>query len=137
LFLHERNIKAMLRECCQVLSLNRKLRGLKQVNQHGLFVKGQLGTDRVYLEDPETGEYITAVSGELVSPVHAWTGTSIKRTEYVHRPRLRFDLWIIDGSPWTDEAWQAVWTLAQENGIGACRSQGYGKFDLLTFERFE
>ena len=137
LFLHERNIKAMLKECAQVLGFNKKLRGLKQVNQHGLFVKGQLETDRVYLEDPETGEYMTAVSGELVSPVHAWTGSSIKRTEYVQRPILRFDLWVLADSPWTDEAWQRVWMLAQENGIGACRSQGYGKFDLLAFTRTE
>jgi hypothetical protein len=35
------------------------------------------------------------------------------------------------------EWWPDLWTLMEENGIGALRSQGYGKFDVLAWEQID
>lgn len=32
------------------------------------------------------------------------------------------------------DAWPSLWVLAQENGLGALRSQGFGRFDLERWE---
>jgi diketogulonate reductase-like aldo/keto reductase len=34
-----------------------------------------------------------------------------------------------------EEAWQQMWRLAQELGLGANRSQGVGKFNVTRFDR--
>lgn len=33
------------------------------------------------------------------------------------------------------EHWAAIWTFGELNGLGACRSQGYGRFTVTTWEK--
>ena len=36
--------------------------------------------------------------------------------------------------PFTDEQWGLLWTTAQKQGLGATRSQGYGRYVVTKWE---
>jgi len=59
--------------------------------------------------------------------------TAIKRHEYVVNPIIEFDIIMSDRAVQELPAEMLAGTLVHfsEHGLGACRSQGYGKFDIL------
>lgn len=60
--------------------------------------------------------------------------STISRVEVVERPTLTFTVKVRDDFL-PRAAWGRIWQTAEEIGIGAERSQGYGKFDLVEFDR--
>lgn len=61
---------------------------------------------------------------------------SLAYFEYVERPTLAFSVMATrDGVK--PEQWAEVWVHAQENGIGACRSQGFGRFDVVQWDKID
>ena len=135
LFVATRQIKAMLRESATMLGITKKKRGSKQVVQHGLEIKGPDHEQRVYLG-------VTEASGSDEGPIHVMTAqgprTALKRQDYVDAPTLSFAIWVLKTAPQETrhmgetEIVQML-TFAQENGLGASRSQGHGKFDVVEF----
>ncbi len=53
--------------------------------------------------------------------------------EYVEQPALEFTILAVREAL-TREQWADIWVLAQENGFGALRSQGFGRFYLDRWE---
>ena len=53
--------------------------------------------------------------------------------EYVERVVLEFDVLAVRDSISTDQ-WANIWLHAQENGFGALRSQGFGRFYVDRWE---
>jgi hypothetical protein len=54
--------------------------------------------------------------------------------EYVERPTFDLTVRVLrDSIP--GQVWAEVWTYAEENGFGALRSQGFGRFDVVRWER--
>ena len=136
LYIETRQVKAMLRECFTVQRLFVKRRGSKQIYQHGLEIKGAEHPRRIYLDRGEP-------DGCDESPIHVMTPqgprSALKRVDYVKGALLSFELWRYKTIPQEtrhigEEALVAALTLAQENGLGADRSQGQGKFDVVGFE---
>lgn len=131
-------IKAMFKECASLCRLTTEKRGSKQILQHGTFVvKAVDGGDRVHFGK-------TAVDGCDEGPVHVMTAqgprTAIKRVDYVERVDLTFDVWVFGThAAETRHIGESdvieLLRLAQENGLGADRSQGKGTFDVVKFER--
>lgn len=56
--------------------------------------------------------------------------------EYVLRPLLEVEV-IVMRDEITEEQWPMIWLEAQELGVGALRSQGFGRYDLTRWERGE
>jgi hypothetical protein len=56
--------------------------------------------------------------------------------EYVRRGVIEFDVLVTRDSI-KEEWWVDLWTHMEENGLGALRSQGYGKFDLLAWDQVD
>ena len=102
-------------------------------------MKGADHPARVYLGRKEP-------DGQEEGPIHVQTAqgprTAIKRVDYVEDVSLSFEVWTLKKQNNSDaekkrhigkEDLEKMLALAQENGLGADRSQGSGKFDVIEF----
>lgn len=130
------NIKAGLKENWSVLGLRVAVRGSRGALAEGLFVSSANASetterDWIYLGAAPAGVH-TAVSHSVgpKGPV-----SSIKRHEYVVRPKIEFDIQIanvaFNADKISDDELAQTLIHFGEHGLGACRSQGYGKFDVV------
>jgi len=134
------NVKAGLKENWAVLGLRVEVRGSRGALAEGLFVCGPGGgaeSDWIYVADKPDGviESVTHTMGAQ-GPIAA-----IKRNEYVTRPKLTFDVIIANAKSVADKISddEIAQTLVHygEHGLGANRSQGYGRFDVLSVSEVE
>lgn len=56
--------------------------------------------------------------------------------EYADQPRIYFEVAVLDDAIKPDQ-WSRIWRIAQKEGLGALRSQGYGTFKLVRWERID
>jgi hypothetical protein len=156
LFVWARQIKAMFRESATMLKVTTEKRGSKQVIQHGFEIKAMPGTQtsRIAVKD-EGGELLSPSSDRIYlgrtkpdeldeGPIHVQTAqgprNALKRVDYVSRARLAFEVWVFGTAPAEtrhlgQDDIEEMLLFAQENGLGADRSQGQGKFNVLKCER--
>ncbi len=156
LYIEERQVKAMLREAAQTTGLLSKY-GMRDLIAHGMFT-GPNKTGKIHLL--RGGNNIAEEDGFEERALHVMTfrgpRDALKRGMYVEKPRVSFVLKVIKPvfkpKPKTEEAkdpktvkkspqsieeetLHTLFQVAQEIGLGADRSQGEGKFDLVKFER--
>jgi len=138
------NVKAMFKENWSVLGLRVEVRGSRGAMAEGLFVFGvppphvdandPQEKDWIYLGEQPTDVY-TAVS-HTVGP--SGPVSSIKRHEYVERVKLQWDVVIATAKSVnekiSDDELAKTLVHAAEHGLGACRAQGFGRFDILSVE---
>jgi hypothetical protein len=140
LFIPCRNIKACLKQSAQLLGIYKKQRGSKQIMAEGMEVKANEfngRTDRVYLGKK-------APDGTDESAIHVMTAqgprTALRRMDYVTQPEISFEIWVLKTATQEtrhigEEQLVEILTHAQENGLGASRSQGEGKFEVVEFQK--
>jgi len=134
-FIETRQVKAMFRECATVLGITSKKRGSRQILQHAFEIKGDGGGPKIHItaKDEGTDE----------GPIHIMTPkgprSAIKRTDYVGPgSTLFFEIWVLSTAPQEkrhlgESDIRRMLGMAQENGLGANRSQGSGKFNVTNF----
>lgn len=67
--------------------------------------------------------------------VNTWRGTGIQYEEYAENAKINFIIECDhDNEVITPEDWSEVWVRAENLGIGATRSQGFGKFVVTKWE---
>lgn len=139
LFIDTNNIKAMLKQGGSILGIFKKKRGSKQIMCEGMEVKTMKGTSRLHLEREEPDGY-------LEKPIHVMTAqgprTAIKRADYLENIEFSFSIWVLKtAAAETRHVGRAeivrILTFSQENGLGADRSQGAGKFDVVNFQQVQ
>jgi hypothetical protein len=151
LWLPANNIKAGFKENWSVLGKMNDVRGSRKAIAEGVFIfcANSWATppedrDWIYL-GAETAlgindgnPFFTAVSHSVgpKGPV-----SSIKRHEFVVRPLIAFDMYVaqyaaVEEKLSDDDIADALVHFC-EHGLGACRSQGYGKFDLVQVRELE
>jgi hypothetical protein len=137
LFIWSRQVKALFKECASMLRITVEKRGSKQIFQHGFEIKGPDSADRIYLGK-------TKADGNDEGPIHVQTAqgprTAIKRVDYVSNLDLKFEIWVLttaaaENRHVGEKELKHMLTFGQENGLGADRSQGHGKFDVIEFSR--
>lgn len=65
--------------------------------------------------------------------VHTRHGSSIQYQEYVEQ--AVFDFTVVTDYHFGDEEWGMIWTTGQMNGLGASRSQGYGTYKVIRWDK--
>lgn len=138
------NIKAGFKENWSVLGLMKSVIGSRKAIAEGVFIFCADSWDRpteerdwIHLGDAPSGIH-TAVSHSVgpKGPV-----SSIKRHEYVLRPVISFDMYVANFSSveekLSDDDIARALTHFAEHGLGACRSQGFGKFDIVEVRELE
>ncbi len=64
--------------------------------------------------------------------VHTWRGSAIQYEEYVDDAVIVAT--IATDFEFSDEQWGLLWLTGQEQGLGASRSQGYGRYTVTGWE---
>lgn len=130
LYLEQRAVKAMLKESVNVLFAGDRWgptrKGPKSFFAERVFV----GPEKIWLgkSEPDGVElFIGHVSGPQ------GPRSTITYHEYVEEPVLQFRVMVLRDEI-SEKHWPDVWNHAEENGLGALRSQGFGQFDVEQWD---
>ena len=65
--------------------------------------------------------------------VSTWRGTGISYDEYVEDAKIGFT--VVTDHKFTKDQWATIWVIAERNGLGAARSQGFGTFEVTRWDK--
>lgn len=132
LYIEGRQLKAAIKEAASVARAVDKLK-----SRWGATNKGVQGfvAEHVMVLDDRLYLGVTEPSGVLQSfPKNPRTGqTGIQYTEYIEEATIDFT--VVTDHKFADEEWAMLWLTGEQQGIGATRSQGFGKYTVTRWER--
>lgn len=146
LYLESRTVKAMLKESVNILypSATGKWGSVMKTNQKGetketggkmpkSFVAERVfvSPDRLWLGRMEP-DGVEMFIGHVMGP--KGPQSTLTYHEYVEGAVLDMNIMVLRDEV-RAEHWPEIWVHAQENGLGALRSQGFGRFDIEQWER--
>lgn len=133
LYLESRVIKAMLKEVTNILYAGERWGKTKKGPKSFLAERVFVNPGNIYFgkHEPDSVELFI---GHVTGPM----GRSSNLTYYqcMVRPVIEFTVLVLKNEVEASN-WPEMWMLSQENGIGALRSQGYGTFDILRFDKLK
>lgn len=126
LYIEGRQLKAAIKEAANV-------RWPKE--RWGPSRKGTLSffAEHVFVLDDKMHLGVEQASGIAQRFVHTWRGNGIAYEEYVDDVKLTCT--IATDHDFTAEQWALLWLTGEQQGIGATRSQGYGRYSVVRWER--
>lgn len=137
IFLEGRHLKACLKEavsCCVAVDKLPK-RGWGTTN------KGALSFAAEHIIVPELELFISRDGKPLMQAddvdqrfVSTYHGTGIQYEEVV-LPGAELSFTVKTDHEYSTRDWAMIWLTAQQQGLGSSRSQGYGVFELIKWER--
>lgn len=132
LYLESRVIKAMLREAVNIAypwSPENKW-GVTRKGAKSYFVETTfVNPDHISLGVPEPSG-IDLFVGHVSGP--QGPRSTLGYYEYVERATLTLEVIVMHDGVKEDQ-WATIWSLGEEIGLGAMRSQGFGRFDVLAW----
>ena len=134
LIVEGRQVKAMLKEGCSVAFAGGRLLNNGK-NSWGRTSKGIIGfaAEHLCVVEDEISLGVTQPRRINQSFVHTFRGSSIQYEEIVTEPEVHFTL--KTDYEFTEHQWAMIWLTAQEEGLGASRSQGFGRFVVTGWEK--
>lgn len=141
LFYEGRQLKAALKEAVSVAAAVDKLKiqgwGSTRKWIQGFFPEHVFILEqRLHLTTPDEDGKLVPVreaSGILQQFVHTRFGSSIQYQEFV--TQATFDFTVVTDHLFTDRDWENIWTTGEMNGLGASRSQGYGTYRVVKWDK--
>lgn len=133
LYIESRYIKAMLKECVNILYAGDRWGKTKKGPRSFLAERVFPNPDHISLGRMEP-DGVELFIGHTTGP--KGPQSNITYVEYVTGTEIEFTLMVARDAIEV-EHWPEIWVLAQENGIGALRSQGFGRFDIMQWEPVE
>lgn len=130
LFIEGRQMKAAIKEAALVAAGAGKL----PVKGWGKTAKGLKGfvAEHIQVDEDRLPLGVYEPSGIAQRFVQSRFGPSISYEEYVDEVELTFT--VQTDWPFTEEQWAMLWLTGEQQGIGATRSQGYGRYVLKSWE---
>jgi hypothetical protein len=137
LYYEGRQLKAALKEAVSVAVAAGKIKqqGWGQTRKwiSGFFPEHVFIPEKeLYLQD-RSGTYITEPTDVLQQFVHTRFGSSVQYQEYVDD--AQFDFTVVTDHYFSDRDWGMIWTTGEMNGLGASRSQSYGTYQVIKWEK--
>jgi hypothetical protein len=130
LYIESRTVKAMLKENVNILYGAQKFgptrKGAKGYVAERIFVE----EDRLHLGRTEP-DGVELFIGHVTGP--QGPRATLTYYEYCERSELSFTLMSLQDCI-TPAQWEQIFEQAEQNGLGSLRSQGYGRFHLLSVE---
>lgn len=131
LYIEGRQLKAAIKEAAGVARATDKLK-----MKWGTTNKGVLGfvAEHIMVVEDTLQLDVTQPSRVLQSfPKNPRTGqTGIQYTEVIDK--TSFDCTIIADYKFSDQEWAMLWLTGEQQGIGASRSQGFGRYEVTRWE---
>lgn len=133
LFIEGRQLKAALKEAASVAVAAGKLTG----RGWGKTNKGLLSylAEHVFVVEEKLHLGVSEPTGVAQRFVHTFRGSGIQYEEYVDDAKLDFT--VMADHDFSEKEWAAIWTAGEQQGIGASRSQGYGRYLVTRWERIK
>lgn len=130
LYIEGRQLKAAIKEAASVAGAADKI----PLKSWGKTNKGLLNfiAEHVCVVEDKLHLGVTQPTGVAQRFVHTWRGTGIQYEEYVDDAEIAFT--VLSDHSFTEENWAMIWLTGEQQGIGATRSQGYGRYTLLKWE---
>ncbi|WP_329215120.1 hypothetical protein OG352_06070 [Streptomyces sp. NBC_01485] len=131
LYIEGRQLKAAIKEAAGVARATDKLKA-----KWGTTNKGVLGfvAEHIMVVEDTLQLGVTEASRVLQSfPKNPRTGqTGIQYTEVIDE--ATFDFTVIADHKFADQEWAMLWLTGEQQGIGASRSQGFGRYEVVRWE---
>jgi hypothetical protein len=130
LFMEGRQLKACIKEACSVAVAAGKLEG----RGWGRTNKGLLGfiAEHVMVVEDQLPLGVFEPTGVAQRFVHTFRGNGIQYEEYVEDATIDFT--VISDYDFKPRDWAMIWLTAEQQGVGASRGQGFGRFTLTRWE---
>lgn len=130
LYYEGRQLKAALKEAASVAVAAGKLpaRGWGKTN------KGLLSylAEHIFVVEDRLPLGVAEPTGIAQRFVHTFRGSGIQYEEYVEDAKIEFT--VMTDHDFTEKEWAAIWTTGEQQGIGASRSQGYGRYEVTRWD---
>lgn len=131
LYIESRQVKAMIKENTNILFAGEKWGRTRKGPKNFVAERVFVNPDQLYLGRMEP-DGIETIVGTVSGP--QGPRSVVGYHEYVEQVPIEFEVIVAEDAV-TEEQWAQIWVLAQENGLGAIRAQGYGRFDIEQWER--
>lgn len=131
LYIEGRQLKAAIKEAASVAGSAGKLPTGKV---WGATNKGLLGfvAEHIFVVEDRLYLGVSEPSGIMQRFVHTFRGTGIQYEEYVEDAKVSFT--VVSDHDFTAEQWAMIWLTGEQQGIGASRSQGFGRYEITSWE---
>lgn len=131
LYIEGRQLKAALKEAASIAVAAGKLNG----RGWGKTNKGLLSylAEHVFVVEERLHLGASEPSGIAQRFVHTFRGSGIQYEEYLHDAKVDFT--VISDHDFKPDEWAAIWTCGEQNGLGASRSQGYGRYEVTRWDK--
>lgn len=126
LYIEGRQLKAAIKEAANVRWPKAKW---------GPSSKGTLGffAEHVFVQEDRLHLGVIEPTGIAQRFVHTWRGNGIQYEEYVENAKVDFT--IATDHEFKAEEWGLLWLTGENQGIGASRSQGFGRYEVVRWEK--
>lgn len=130
LYIEGRQLKAAIKEAASVAAAAGKIAS----KSWGKTNKSLLGyiAEHVCVVEDRLNLGVVEPTGIAQRFVHTWRGTGIQYEEYVDDAKIDFT--VVTDHDFTAEHWAMLWLTGEQQGIGATRSQGYGRYTVTRWE---
>lgn len=136
LYVEARTIKAMAKEALMIAVGSGHIDALKW-GKTNKAAKGFFA-EHLFVEEETIHLGVTEPDAIVQGFVHTWRGTGLKLEEHLHNARLGWTFIAdFDFEARMKDFFGILMSVAEKNGLGASRSQGYGRFSTVQFERVE
>lgn len=125
-YVESRAVKAMLKESINILYAGDRWGKTKKGPKSFFAERVFISPDRIHLGRMEP-DGVDLFIGHVSGP--KGPQSTLTYHEYAERASIEFDVMVLRDEV-KAEHWPEVWLHCQENGLGALRSQGFGRFDV-------
>lgn len=125
LYIEGRQVKAMLKEAACIRWPDKRW-GPTRKGTKSFFA------EHVFVPEKRIGLGVKEPSDVTQRFVHVFRGNGIALDEIVRDAQVAFT--VLTDHTFSEEEWAHLWLTGEQNGVGACRSQGYGTFVVTQWE---
>jgi hypothetical protein len=138
LYIEGRMLKAALKEAVSVAAAAGKLE-MSGWGKTRKFLTNYL-PEHVFIDEEilyifRDGKHVTEPDDKNQKFIHTFRGDSIGYEQYVKGAEISFT--VKTDHPFTEREWAMIWLTGQFQGLGASRSQGFGVYEILSWECVE
>lgn len=131
LYIEDRQIKAAIKESVNILYAGDRWGKTKKGPRNFTAERVFVSPERIHLGrmEPDGVEMLIVHVMRPQGPV-----SSLSYHEFVEKPECSFRV-SVTRDEIDHENWPEIWLHAEENGLGACRSQSFGRFEVTKWAK--